>query len=82
MPQRRARFPSLLGLLALAIANGVVTAALVVALGVHNATWAGVAGFGEGALVLHLRMMWWRRRHPVITPEEYLRDMRENARWN
>jgi hypothetical protein len=35
---------------------------------------AGVSGPARWAI--------WRRRHPVITPAQYITDLRRNAHWN
>ena len=36
------------------------------------------AGLGVGVTRWEL----WKRRHPIITPAQYITDLRRNARWN
>ena len=47
---------------------------------------AVVIGFGVAVVVGNLRWAIWRRRHPVISVDEYVTDLvrerRRNARWN
>jgi hypothetical protein len=45
--------------------------------------WAAIA-FGAlvGAVVLKARLWIWERRHPMLTPEEYVALRREGAQWN
>lgn len=58
---------------------------------VHPSTTLGVLAIALGAGVLgagamQVRVMIWRRRHPVISPEEYAHDYIETQRraapWN
>lgn len=37
-----------------------------------------VTGFGVAAV----RWEVWKRRHPIITPAEYITELQRNARWN
>lgn len=39
-------------------------------------------GLAVGLLTGHARWTIWRRRHPVITPAQYITDLRRNAHWN
>lgn len=41
----------------------------------------GVSGL-VGVTVPWVRITIWRRRHPVISSEEYVDDMRKQAPWN
>jgi hypothetical protein len=43
--------------------------------------WAVGAGVA-GSIIAQLRIAWWRRRHPVISPKEYLSDLRDAAPYN
>jgi uncharacterized protein (DUF58 family) len=79
-PHRRAHYPRLWPVL---VPSAPVAAALSVVLG----AWPGVvASAALGAVVMHTRWVIWRRRHPVISPEEYAHDLiaaqRRAAPWN
>lgn len=43
---------------------------------------AGLAGAGLGFIVIQARWSWWRYRHPVITHDQYIEDLRRAAPWN
>lgn len=75
---RRAYTPRLWPML---LATGVTVAALdlLLAPGVLAAIGLGLgAGLGLGIA----RWEIWKRRHPVITPAQYITDLRRNAHWN
>ena len=59
--------PITLGAVQLFHASVVVAVALGVVVGL---------GFGWARWAL------WRWRHPIITPGQYIEDLRRNARWN
>jgi hypothetical protein len=41
-------------------------------------------GIGAGSALVVGVPRWeiWKRRHPVITPAQYITDLRRNAHWN
>jgi hypothetical protein len=43
---------------------------------------SGVLGFLIGFVVANARWMIWRWRHPVISHDQYVEDLRRAARWN
>lgn len=67
------------------LATGALTAAVVLLLAPGALAGAGI-GVGVGLGLGLGRWEIWKRRHPVITPDQYitdlLRDIRETARWN
>lgn len=74
LTSRRAYFPRLWPMWCASVPL-VVPSVLIV-----NNVWFAVAyGATVALLVGHVRLWWWRRRHPIITLEEYVADM---ARWN
>ena len=69
------------------LALGAGTTVFVVVALVHPSAAIAIAiGVVCGAVLPSLRLWIWRRRHPVITPEQYAADwreaMRRAARWN
>jgi len=45
--------------------------------------WVGIGlGVLAGFVFGHLRWVIWRKRHPVISTDEYINEMRRNAPWN
>lgn len=77
MEHRRAYYPRLWPLM-LSGAVMVSTVGFVI-----DDTWVTIAaGFVAGAVLGAGRLWLWRRRHPIIQPEEYLADLRAKARWN
>ena len=69
--------------IALVDALVVVAANAVVSLSIIGAV---VLGVGVGAASGHARWALWRRRHPIISVDEYITDLlneqRRHARWN
>jgi hypothetical protein len=43
---------------------------------------AGLVGGLVGLAVMRARLAWWRHRHPVITHDQYVEDLRRAAPWN
>lgn len=43
---------------------------------------AGILGVVIGWSYAAVRWRLWRQRHPIISAQEYLDDIRESARWN
>lgn len=43
---------------------------------------AGLIGGAVGFAVMQARWMLWRWRHPVVTHDQYIEDLRRAARWN
>lgn len=63
-------------LVALAVTEGVVLLA-------HPSTLASLAvGVVVGFVVGFGRSEIWRRRHPIITPDQFITDLRRAAPWN
>jgi hypothetical protein len=65
----------------------VVLLACGVAVGITNvlpmSPWlGGIVGGVTGFAVMQGRWMIWRWRHPVVSHDQYIEDMRRAARWN
>ena len=52
-------------------------------------TWLDASTLGDiaisvalGAIAMKARWWIWRRRHPIITPGQYIDDLQRKARWN
>ena len=45
-------------------------------------TVAALIGGGVGIVVTQGRWVIWRRRHPMITHDQYIEDLRRAAPWN
>lgn len=43
---------------------------------------AGGLGLVVATAVCQARLWWWRRRHPILAPQQVMARMRETARWN
>jgi hypothetical protein len=67
-------WPMLLGTTLLVAAIAVATNPTVLEAIAIGAGVALVVGVGRWEL--------WKRRHPVITPAQYITDLRRNAHWN
>jgi hypothetical protein len=78
MPHRRAYAPRLLPVL---IPACVLAAALNWWLGSNPLIGVGI-GLIIGGGSVRLRWMLWRYRHPIITVDERMDEMRKAARWN
>jgi hypothetical protein len=77
-PHRRAWTPRIWPV---ALAAGVVDAAAIVTL--HAGVLLAIAiGAGTGLGFPHVRWTVWRHRHPIITPAQYITDLRRQAPWN
>lgn len=78
MPHRRAYYPRLWPMLVPTAAVAGVLAWL------FTPPWwtAIVIGLVLGSVVPQVRLVVWRRRHPVISPQDYLNDHRRAAPWN
>jgi hypothetical protein len=67
------------------VASGALSFA-VTALADPSVLGAVIVGVGSGVGIGTVRWGVWKRRHPIITPGEYitdlLHDIRETARWN
>ena len=86
MPHRRARFPSIWPI---ALPVGLVTGASTWLMHADTILGALAAALGAGLVgvgAMQVRVALWRRRHPVISPEEYAHDwlaaQRRAAPWN
>ena len=75
---RRAYYPRLWPIMAVA---SLITLPLLYLIGAGTPADIAV-GAGVAVIVAHGRLWLWRRRHPVISPGEYLQDLRDRARWN
>jgi hypothetical protein len=78
MPHRQAYFPRLWP----CIAVGLVLAPLGALALDLNSYVAGVFGGLLGLGLMTGRIAIWKRRHPVISIEDWLRARREASRWN
>jgi hypothetical protein len=79
MAHRRAYFPRFWPWAIVAGAIAVGAAQLVP----HHDWWLLIPiCLAVGAGTMSIRLAIWRRRHPVITPGQYIEDLRRAARWN
>jgi hypothetical protein len=78
MAHRRAYYPRLLPVIVPAMIVTFVIATILAA----NVAIDVLIGTGIGALAFETRLIIWRRRNPVITPDEYVQDRRDVAMWN
>lgn len=78
MPHRRAYPPRLWPVVVVFASVAAILAYLIV-----PPLWLNIIVTAASAwTVVTIRWAIWRRRHPVISPEEVVEDMRRSARWN
>ena len=78
MAHRRAYYPRVLPI---AVPAAILCFAICVV--VQATVWQStLIGLGIGVGSFQTRLTIWRRRHPVISTDEYLQDLRNNATWN
>jgi hypothetical protein len=79
MSHRRAYFPRIWPLAVASLALSIVFATVFAPVPL----WLGVpVGFLIGSGITQGRLIIWRRRHPVITPAQFLEDVRSAAPYN
>lgn len=81
-PHRRAYYPNPWPLL---LPVSLAVGAVVWSLQLHTLLGVLAVALGGGLVgAAGAQVQWtlWRRRHPVISPHEYLQDLQDQARWN
>lgn len=82
MAHRRAYYPRLWPLLLTSAAIGAVALELAWRFGWRGFAPGLVVGVVVSAGVVKTRLWLWRRKHPIITPQEQVDDLRAKAIWN
>lgn len=78
-PHRRAYYPRVWPV---AVPTALSAAGLGFVAGPTGAIWTAIVAGAFGAVVVSGRWAVWRRRHPVISAQEYVDDMRRAAPLN